>query len=155
MHRYLAIFALSILTNAQPQVANLHGQRGVDQVLQQHLRLAEKARQKNDTIEQLRQLQPAFERAIQVQSVEWIGEIAAMIERAYHDIDQRSKGLAVMTRAAEVIRTIAGSESIRAAEFEFEVAMTYADLGRYADAKATMTQALRKVRKAAGPNSAL
>ena len=161
----MAILALAGLMSAQtpagtaahagaPEMLQTH-QTPTDRVLQQHLDLAEKARQRSDTKEELRHLRPAFDRAIRLRSVELIEYVAGMIELAYQNTEQMDKGLEAMKRADAKIRSIAGAESVQAAEFESEVAMTYVEMGRPGDAQALMTEVARKLRKAAGPDSLL
>ena len=136
----MAILALAGLMSAQtPASTAAHAgapemlptrQTPTDGVLQRHLDLAEKSRQRNDTEEELKHLLPAFDRAIQLRSVELIEYVAGMIEQAYRNVEQLDKGLAAMTRADSAIRSIAGPESIQAAEFESQVAMTYVEMGQ-------------------------
>jgi tetratricopeptide (TPR) repeat protein len=123
--------------------------------IQQRISLAEKARQTNDTERELSELQPAFERAIEIQSADYIQYILRSLVRAYGDIDQKQKAVDPIKRAVEAMRRIAGPESVEAAEFEAQAAMIYLDLDQHAEALKLMAEAERKIRKAVGPDSAL
>ena len=141
----------------RPQTAiwQVRTQSNTDSVLQQRVELAREARQRNDTQEELKQLLPALDLAIQSRSIEWTESIAGMLERAYRDVDQGEKGLQVMRRASDAVGRVAGPDSIQAAEFESALAMAYVNLERYSEARTALTEAARKIRKAAGPDSVL
>jgi hypothetical protein len=135
------------------EIKQIRKQSDTSAALQQRVDLAESARQRNDTEEELKQLLPGFERALQARSVEWIENFAGLVERAYRDVDQGEKGLEAMKRGAAAIGRIAGPDSVAAAEFEFAAAMAYVELERYTEAQTALTEAARKIRKAAGPDS--
>jgi hypothetical protein len=137
-------------------VLPLSGQQAAGAVeIQQRLSLAEKARQTNDTERELSELQPAFERAIEIQSVGLIQYVLECLVRAYHDIDEKQKAVGPIKRAVEAVRRIAGPESFQTAEFEMQAAMEYFSIDQNAEALTLITEAERKIRKTAGPDSAI
>src|SRR5262249_54051519 len=75
------------------EVKEVRRHSGRDAIFQQHIQLAAEARDWKDTTEELKQLLPAFEYAIQSRSLESVEGVAQSLNRAYCDIDQPEKGL--------------------------------------------------------------